>query len=295
MQKARAKSKLKARPNKTRAAKKPTAVHSSVRHVKRVLSLTPKFVHGMVVGGFVGLLIVTLLHRVSPAAALTLSVSRDCTPNAVIHCGAINTDELKSRYSQAGVAAIYSYYGISANDIKNIGSTAVAGTAYKDGSIKLNSTVKVVATGSTSAGRQPISGSTRKSFGGVTFYDTPSTKAFRSNALVVYVVMENDQFKFAIVPNCGNPMRATPVPRPKPVPTPTPTPPANLAPPLTPPPPTELTPTPPVVPAPEATALPVTGPSDVLIIGLLAVIGGYIFHVTHRHVRHRRHGRTLGY
>ncbi len=290
MQKAKAKSKPKAKPSKARVAKKPAAPHGPIKHVKRVLSLTPKFVHGMVVGGFVGLLVVTLLHRVSPAAALSMNVSRDCTANAVINCGAINTDELKSRYAQAGVAAIYRYYGISAEDIKNIGSTAVAGTAYKDGSIKLNSTGKVIATGSTSAGRQPISGSTRLSSGGVTFYDTPSTRAFRSNAIAVYVVMQDDQFKFAIVPNCGNPVRATPIPKPKPEPEPIP--PANLTP-VIPTPPTELTPTPVVVASAEVTTLPVTGPSDVLVIGLLAIIGGYFFHVTHRHVRHRRHAHAL--
>jgi hypothetical protein len=35
-------------------------------------------------------------------------------------------------------------------------------------------------------------------------------------------------------------------------------------------------------------SLPATGPSEIAIIGLLAVVGGYIFHVTHRHVRHKR-------
>ena len=289
MQKAKAKSKARTKPTKARATKKPAAQRGPVKHVKRVLSLTPKFVHGMVVGAFVGLLVVGVLRQVSPASALNLTVSRDCTPNAVIKCGAITTDELKSRYSQAGVAAIYRYYGITADDIKNIGSTALAGTAYKDGSIRLTASGTLVATGSTSAGRQPISGSTRLSSGGVTFYDTPSTKAFRSNALAVYVVMNDGQFKFAIVPNCGNPMRATPVPKPKPKPEPTP--PASIVE-TPPPPPASLAPIPVVAPIP-AEALPVTGPSEMLVVGLLAVIGGYIFHITHRHVRHRRHARSF--
>jgi hypothetical protein len=289
VQKTKAKSSKKT--TRSLAAKKPLAARAPIRHVRHVLRVTPKFVHGMVVGGFVGLLIVSLLRQVAPVNALSFSVSRDCTANAVIHCGALTTDELKSRYSQSGVAAIYSFYGISASDISSIGSTAVAGTAYKDGSIKINSTGKIVATGSTSAGRRPISGSTRMSSGGVTFYDSRSQTAFRSNAIAIYVVMSNDEFKFAIVPNCGNPMRATPVPKPKPEPEPEPTPPANLAPPLSPP-PTDHTPIPEVEAPKRVAALPVTGPREVAIIGVLAVVGGYIFHVTHRRVRTKKRHTT---
>lgn len=295
MQKTKAKSKLNIKTGKSRSARKSIATRGPVKHVKHVLSITPKFVHGMVVGAFVGLLVVSFLRHVSPVNALSLNVSRDCTANAVIKCGALTTDELKARYSQAGVAAIYGFYGISADDIKNIGSTAVAGTAYKDGTIKLNSTGKIVATGAKSTGRQPISGSVKVNYGGVTFYETTNQKAFRANALAVYVVMTNGEFDFAIVPNCGNPMKAVAVVQPKSIPTPQPPPTANITPtpPEETPPPTALAPIP-VSTAPQV--LPSTGPREVLIVAILAVIGGYLFHATHRHIRARRHRhRTLGH
>jgi hypothetical protein len=271
---------------RSRAVTKRRVTRGPVHHVKRVLRLTPKFVHGMVVGAMAGVLVVAVLRQVAPVNALTMNVSRDCSGNAVIKCGTLSTTELKEKYSQPGVAGIYSYFGISATDIKNIGSTAAAGVAYKDGTIKLNSTGKVVATDSVSAGREPITGSKRIKANGVTFYVTTSQKAFRANALPVYVVMTNGQFDFAIIPNCSNPMSAKAIAPPKPTPTPTPPPTPSLEPLPEPPPPTP-TPSPPVV-ASEMVSLPATGPSEIAIIGLLAVVGGYIFHVTHRHVRHKR-------
>jgi hypothetical protein len=38
----------------------------------------------------------------------------------------------------------------------------------------------------------------------------------------------------------------------------------------------------------KVTELPNTGPGAVLIVGALAVVGGYLFHITHLHVRHKR-------
>jgi hypothetical protein len=35
--------------------------------------------------------------------------------------------------------------------------------------------------------------------------------------------------------------------------------------------------------------LPNTGPGAVIIIAIAAVAGGYIFHITHRHIKRRRH------
>lgn len=275
---------------KTRTAKKRRTARGPIKHVRHVLRLTPKFVHGMVVGALAGMLVVAVLRQVAPVNALSMNVSRDCSGNAVIKCGVLSTTELKEKYSQSGVAAIYSYYGISATDIKNIGSTAVAGVAYKDGTIKLSSTGKVVATASSSAGREPISGSTKVKANGVTFYVTSSQKAFRANALPVYVVMKGEVFDFAIIPNCGNPMSAKAVSQPKPTPTPTPpAPPTPSLEPLPEPPPPPPTPTPPVIES-AMVSLPATGPNEIVVIGLLSIIGGYIFHVTHRHVRRKRHG-----
>jgi len=211
MQKAKAKSKAPlARVNKASKAKGKVRVPLH-HHVKRILGMTPKFVHGMVVGAFVGVLLVSVLRSGSAAHALSMNVSRDCTANAVIHCGALSTAELVDRYSGSGVATMYAYFGISASEIKNIGTTAVAGTASKDGTIRVNSTGKVVATGSLSMGRENITGSTKIVKDGFTFYVRAPKVAFIPNSLPVYVSMVNGQFQFAIIPGCGNPLEATAV------------------------------------------------------------------------------------
>jgi len=258
-----------------------------MKHAKKVLHITPKFVHGMVLGAFVGSLLVVSLRLNSAAHALSVSGTRDCNANSVIDCGALSTIELQQKYSQAGVAAIYAAFGITAQSISNLTTTAVAGQVLKNGQVQVNG--KTVATGAITAGRQNISGSTRVTSGGVTFYERPPSVSFESNSLAAFVVMANGQFQSAILGSCGNPVKATPVPKPKPTPTPTPI--------------TPITPTTPVVtPIPTTTnstvtqaaasQLPNTGPGAVLIIAILSVVGGYIFHMTHRHVRHKRRSTT---
>jgi hypothetical protein len=263
---------------------KKTLRHHVRHHAKKIYHKTPKFVHGMVVGAFLGIVAVMTLNTLAPVAALSISSPRDCDSNAVINCGALDTAELQKGYKNAGVAAIYSYFGISADDIKNIGATAVAGRAYKNGDVKIGDTL--VATGATTAGRENISGSTKVSSGGAVFYTRPPSVSFRVNSIAAYVVMQDGQFKFAIIVSCGNPLTATAVPKqqtPPPVETPKPEVVVTTA---------TSTQTPPSTPSPvvatSTTVLPHTGPSDVLIVGLLAVIGGYLFHATHRHIRRKR-------
>lgn len=265
--------------------------HQVKHHAKRVYHLTPKFVHGMVTGAFIGIMVVTGIQVTAQAGALSISSARDCDSNAVINCGALTTKELQDRYSRSGVAAIYNHFGISSSDISKVNNTAVAGQVHKDGRITVNGTA--VATGAITAGRENISGSTKVTSGGVTFYKRAPSVSFRPDSLSAFVIMENGVFKYAILGACGNPVMGTPVKKntPKPVtpvkatppPTPTPTP--------TPETPTTSTQTPestPVVASSTVTELPKTGPGSALIIGLLAVIGGYIFHVTHRRVKHKR-------
>jgi hypothetical protein len=259
-------------------------------HAKRILLLTPKFVHGMVLGAIVGVIVVVGL-RATVASALSLSSPRDCDTNAVINCGALTTTELQQRYSNAGVSTIYGYFGITAADVSGMSKTAVAGQVYKNGTVSVNGVT--VATQAITAGRENISGSTKVSLGGVTFYKRPPSVSFVPNSIAAYVVMDKGLFKYAILGACGNPVIATAVPKtapPIPTPTPTPTPPVvtTITPPSTQTPPS--TPTPPVVTTASApvSQLPNTGPGAVVIIAVLSVIGGYIFHATHRHIRHKR-------
>ena len=271
-----------------------------MKHVRHILRITPKFVHGMMVGGFLGLLLVSMLRAQSNAQALSISVTRNCDSNAVIYCGALTTAELQQRYSQAGVATIYSYFGITAQDIKNIDSIAVVGSVTKTGLVIVNG--KTVATNAVTVGRQDDGNhvSTHKEINGVNFYLRPTSVGFLSSSIPAFVAFNSSgQFRFAILGSCANAVSGIPVPVPKPSPTPVPKPTPTPTPTPTTPTPTP-TPTPPqlapttiltasqpvaTTPAP---SLPNTGPGAVFIIAALAVIFGYVFHAGHRHIKHRR-------
>ncbi len=307
--------------NSKTAAPRKGLVHHVAHHTKRLYHLTPKFVHGAVAGAFVGTLVVATMTVISPASALSISSPRDCSANAVLNCGALTTSEVQQKFSQSGAATIYNYYGIDSTDVANLSNTAVAGVTNKDGTVTVNG--KIVATGASSTGRQVINGSHAVTYGGMTFYETSNQAAFRSNSINVFVVMKDGVFDFAIIGACGNPVKATPTDKPKaptpvpaptptPMPTsstkPTPTPPAKVTP--TPPgtPPAKVTPTPPgtppatpgptpatliVAPVTTTDALPNTGPGAVIIIALLAVIGGYVFHFKHRHNQLKGHKKRI--
>jgi len=270
---------------KTRTKTAKPIKRGITHHAKRVYHLTPKFVHGMVAGAFVGIIVVITLNIIAPVAAVTVTSPRDCDTNAVINCGALTTAELQQRYSNKGVAQIYNYFGISSKDIKATDKTAVAGRVYKNGNVTVNGVT--VATGATTAGRENISGSKKVTSEGVTFYTRPPSVSFRVESIASFVIMEDGQFKYAIISSCGNPVKATAVPKkkvetaPKPeVPKETP---VDI--PSTQTPKSTLTPN---VEAAAAEKLPVTGPNELLIVGLLSVIGGYLYHTIHRHFRHKR-------
>lgn len=258
-------------------------------HAKRVYHLTPRFVHGMVIGGFVGIVAVLTLGPILPAKALTLNSVRDCDTNAVISCGALTTAELQKGYGKAGVKAIYDYFGITSADIRDIDKYVVAGKVYKNGDVMVGN--KLVATNAITAGRHNMSGSTRVSSGGATFYTRATSVSFRVNSITAFVLMKDGRFSSAILAACANPVKATAKSTP-PVVTPPPEAPPEAPPEVTPAitPTTstqapESTPTPVVV---AAATLPVTGPGNIGLVACLAIISGYIYHVAHRRIRHRR-------
>lgn len=271
---------------KKQARQKKSLAHHTIHHTKRILRITPMFVHGMVIGAVVGVLTVVTL-RATVASALSISSPRDCDSNAVITCGALSTTEIKQHYGDKGVAAIYKGVGITAKDIESIGETAVAGTVFKNGSVAINGTV--VATNAITGGREYIAGSTAVTSEGVKFYTRAPSVSFRPNSLPAFVVMEKGQFKFAILAACGNFVTATPVTKATPPP---PAPPVET-PIVTTDVSTQTPPSEPVAKTASVTIaeLPQTGPGVVIIIALLSVLGGYLFHATHRHVRRKRHLR----
>ncbi len=266
-----------------------------MHHVRTVLRVTPKFVHGAVVGVFLGLMLVSVLRSQSNASALSVTVTRNCDNNSVIYCGALTSTELQQRYSQAGVATIYSYFGITSQDIKNIDSIAKVGEVTKSNEVIVAG--KVVATNAVTVGRQNVNPSTHKEINGINFYLRPPSVNFLSSTIPAYVAFSSTgQFRFAILGSCGNAVSGTPVPQAAPKPTPKPTPTPAPTPTPTPIPVTPLTLSTPqaVVVAAEQSqpeSLPNTGPGAVFIVAGVAVVCGYAFHMTHRHIKNKRHQR----
>src|SRR5581483_3664634 len=226
--------KTKTRKNaRSHTTKKRT--HVPLHHrVKRVFHATPKFVHGMITGAFVGVIIVGVLGSNGVANADSPAVSvRDCTANSVIYCGNESLSELINKYNNGDsdpygnankvyeIHDIYNWFSISPTDINNIGSTAVTGYVTKSGGVYTgdpNGSHSLVATDAISAGRQDIDGSasTREKYGTTSFWINKPSVAFLNPNLKAFVVMKNGVFQYAILLSCGNPVKATPVQPPKP-------------------------------------------------------------------------------
>jgi hypothetical protein len=154
--------------------------------------------------------IILLFGIFSPAvSALTISGSQDCDANAIIRCGLNDSANMTTSYQNSGVANAYTCFGISQQDINSFDGDAVAGRVTSTGKVTVNG--KTVATNAMTAGRQNIAGSTAISCGGQTFYKRPPSVSFQSASLPAYVVMRNNQFAYAIIASCGNPVMATPV------------------------------------------------------------------------------------
>lgn len=156
-----------------------------------------------------GLLLLRTPHQVSAAG--------DCNANAVITCGVNSLDELKQKYmaNQGNIQAIYREFGItSINDFDGM----VTGSVGGDGNVFADNTL--VATNAMSAGRQNIAGSVPIA-GGLAF-KRPTRVSFvnPNGSLTAFIKMNGNQFMFAIILSCGNPVSAqsAALPAPPPVP-----------------------------------------------------------------------------
>lgn len=217
----------------SRTAKKPVAHKKSVatskakvvkrkgllHHGKRLYRVTPKFIHGMVVGAFVGIIIVTQFGVKQDVDALTIATGRDCDSYSIINCGVTSSGDLQNKYGNMPyVKHVYSHFNISASDIGSIGQTAVQGTAFRNGDIKVNG--KVVATAAITAARLRVTAQDKKvTVDGSTFFTRHLSASWSHDSAPAYVVMKNGVFQYAILASCGNPLVATPVKPPSPPPT----------------------------------------------------------------------------
>jgi hypothetical protein len=173
---------------------------------------------------------------VVPAGALaTTSQPRDSDANAIVWGGAYTKGEFIDKVrngdghnSAANIQEILYRQNRTITEATFSSSSTVNGTVYKDGRVVVNG--KTVATKATSVGRHNLPGSTKDG----TVYSRPTSVSFVAQSIPAWVYMEKGTFKYAILKSCGNPVKATPVPKatpsptpkvtPKPTPSPTPSP-----------------------------------------------------------------------
>lgn len=152
-----------------------------------------------------GVLLLNVFNGTSQAAT-----PRNCDNNAIIYCGAVDTNELTQKYNEnktGDLPAIYSAYGINSSMFAH----AKMGEARNDGTIVVNG--EVVATNAHSIGRQKIAGSAPKTIAGKTYYNSLNSTAFLSSSITAFVFFNADgTFKSYILTSCGNPGDATPKP-----------------------------------------------------------------------------------
>jgi hypothetical protein len=146
-----------------------------------------------------------------PAAALDVSSTRDNDANAVIQGGCLTISECQQKFTNdSSVANIFSCFHINTADMNNMTGHAVVGQVTDKNTVIVNG--KTVATNAMTAGRKDYAGSTKSTCGNFPFFMRPPSVSFASSPLTAFVMMDsNNQFDFAILTSCGNPVIATPV------------------------------------------------------------------------------------
>ena len=191
----------------------------------KILSNIKKSTRRVLLAGVVTAAVLGLgAFKVASASNVSFSSATDCDSNAVVYCGAMSVNQLINRYDNSAQATsihhIYSYFGISSTEVHQMANantnalSVYAGKVTIDGNVTING--QTVATNALTAGREFISGSTKVTFNGTTFYTRPPRVSFQNNALDAFVVKENGKFAYAIIASCGNPVKATPTPTPVP-------------------------------------------------------------------------------
>ncbi len=169
------------------------------------------------------------------ASALSLSSHRDCDTNAVIKCGALSTGELREKYNaNSSTRAIYSFFGITSDDLNALHSNGQTGYVTKSGDVVVGG--KVVARSAVTAGKQNMPSSTKVTPHGNVFFTRSPSVSFNAERLAAFVMMKDGRFDFAVIASCGNPVNASAVAQitpPQPAP-PTPPAPAPVTPVTTP-------------------------------------------------------------
>lgn len=173
--------------------------------MKRIFNKFKTLLAAVLVVGAVGATGLALKSSESDA----LTIIRNCDPTAIIYCGATSVTELKNDYASRDggrypdIAAVYSYFGISASDIQNMGSTFKMGQVHKDGTVWLNG--KQIGSGAVTAGRVNKPGST--AIPGTKAYARSTQVAFASDAIEAFIGFRNGSPAWAVLAGCGNPIK----------------------------------------------------------------------------------------
>jgi len=158
---------------------------------------------------------------------------------------------------------VYKWAGVTPSIVEGMNSTNTkVGTLYKDGHIVVDG--KTVGTDAWVSARFTNGAGFTQVAGNV--YARKTTTSFENATAKVIVYMQNDQMVFAVMTDCANAVKATPVKKPV---TPTPEAPAK---------PVTVTPVPEVVTAAAPKELPQTGPADMAGIFSGVAIAGASAH-----------------
>lgn len=156
-----------------------------------------------------------VLTGIALSATLVINNTRadaaSCGDNDIVRCGFGSAGDFVAKYnanSAGDLPAIYQAFGLSSNELDRFARTAKPGTAYKNGTIVVDG--KVVATDATSLGRNAKSYSSPININGKTYHESRSQDVFLSNSIPAYVMMNGEQFEFAALTACGNPLHGKP-------------------------------------------------------------------------------------
>ena len=151
----------------------------------------------------------------------------DCDGNAVLYCGAYDTNTLINKYNNSSSArSIYaaSPFGISNSEFKSIAGAKV-GYVTSGNNVVVDG--RVVATNAVTAGRSYMAGS--QPLSGAPGYSRAPSVSFKQGSLSAFVKLDaNGRFQFAVIRACGNPVVGSPTTPPKPPKPPKPTPKPNF-------------------------------------------------------------------
>lgn len=231
-----------------------------IRHVRKVVQVTPKFIHGMVIGAVFGALLVGSLRYATITSADSANTCQVTTQGPIL-----------AQDNTASVRFNISDHGCSSAKISLAVYERHQATLPLSSQKLFSDSEAVFKTGSNTIST-PL---------------PPNQCYFQADLWVgsaPHQLLDSDPYHnpnvlpYVVASLLGgaNDCLGTPTSTPTPIPTPTSTPLTTTT--ATPPPSTPST-------------LVNTGPGAVIIIGLLAVLGGYIHHIRHHHRRLKRSHR----